>query len=269
MTVHEAPSSASAHPSAPPTTTGAGEALHALLSSALAGTPVSLTTVERGTRLAGMASYRGVYDTSLWFLDGPAEFWALADLAPGEAGVRLRSPWMLMRSVVLVRRSGDGEGEEETVFDMIARKEMEGIPECGDTAARSGSRLKSNKTRRVQRRAPQPMWRHQRGRGRRRRRPDGPTEAGDFRISTAGKDEARSEGESLTRNTIDTPRCCAQVRFPRCLAPRWTPRSGSSWRALSGRVSNVGPPGPPVVARDEQSHEDEEGDEEEEDELAD
>jgi hypothetical protein len=70
MTVHEAPSSASAHPSPPPTTTSAREALHALLSSTLAGTPVSLTTVERGAPLAGITAFRGVRETSLWFFDG-------------------------------------------------------------------------------------------------------------------------------------------------------------------------------------------------------
>ncbi|KAI0290280.1 hypothetical protein BC826DRAFT_547535 [Russula brevipes] len=145
MTVHEAPSSASAHPSAPPTPTSAREALHALLSSALAGTPVSLTTVERGAPLAGISAYRGVYETWLWFLDGdrtgtgagilsagqPAEFWALEDLAPGEAGVRVPS----RRMVALVRRSGDGEEEEEeeywkeTEFHLIPENEMKGIQE--------------------------------------------------------------------------------------------------------------------------------------------
>jgi hypothetical protein len=149
MTVHGAPSSASAHPS-PPTTTSAREALHALLSSTLAGTPVPLTTVERGAPLAGITAFRGVRETSLWFFDGdrtgagvlasgrPAEFWALADLAAGDAGVRVRSATGRTCSVVLMRRSGadvgnTGEEEEEegeeTEFQMIDGKEKERILE--------------------------------------------------------------------------------------------------------------------------------------------
>ncbi|KAI0282909.1 hypothetical protein BC826DRAFT_1179816 [Russula brevipes] len=146
-------------PSSPLPTTSAREALHALLSSALAGTPVPLTTVERGAPLAGITAFRGVRETSLWFFDGdrtgtgtgagagvlasgrPAEFWALADLAAGEAGVRVRSATGRTCSVVLMRRNGADAGDaaedeeeeeeegEETEFQMIDGKERERILE--------------------------------------------------------------------------------------------------------------------------------------------
>jgi histone chaperone Rttp106-like protein len=130
-----------------------------LLSSTIAGTPLTLTTVERGAPLAGITAFRGVRETSLWFFDNganaragiladgrPAEFWALADLARGEAGVRVRTVTGKTCSVVLMRRggssgsdgtderNGDGEEEEEeegeeTEFQMIDGKEREGILE--------------------------------------------------------------------------------------------------------------------------------------------
>ena len=94
-------------------------------------------------------------ETSLWFFednddgananaragiltDGrPAEFWALEDLARGEAGVRVRTATGRTCSVVLMRRSstgerGDGDEDEEeegeeTEFQMIDGKERERI----------------------------------------------------------------------------------------------------------------------------------------------
>ena len=92
-------------------------------------------------------------ETSLWFFDDganagagiladgrPAEFWALGDLARGEAGVRVRTATGRTCSVVLMRRGSgdngeDGEEEEEeeegeeTEFQMIDGKEREGILE--------------------------------------------------------------------------------------------------------------------------------------------
>ena len=100
---------------------------------------MTLTTVERGVR-----------ETSLWFFDGPgagiladarpAEFWALADLMRGEAGVRVRTATGRTCSVVLTRRNSRGdergcvkddeeEDGEESEFQMIDGKEKEGILE--------------------------------------------------------------------------------------------------------------------------------------------
>ena len=160
MTLH-APTSASA-PASPSQPTTPREALLALLTSTISGTPVTLTTAERGAPLAGIAAFRGVRETSLWFFDGagagagiladarPAEFWAVADLARGEAGVRVRTATGRTCSVVLTRlatpendgKDGDGDGDEdeemgegdgeegeETEFQMIDGKEREGILE--------------------------------------------------------------------------------------------------------------------------------------------
>ncbi|KAI9453594.1 hypothetical protein F5148DRAFT_459841 [Russula earlei] len=148
MTVHP-PASASALPSPP---FSSREALLALLSSTIADTPATLTTVERGTPLAGVTAFRGVRETSLWFLDGaspgvladgrPAEFWAAADLARDDAGIRVRSATGRTCSVVLMRRGSAGgnggedeeeeeEEGEETEFQMIDGKEREGILEWG------------------------------------------------------------------------------------------------------------------------------------------
>ncbi len=58
--------------------------------------------IERGVPLAGTTPFHGARETTLWFLGssaageaarilanaGPAEFWPLADLAPGDAGVQ-------------------------------------------------------------------------------------------------------------------------------------------------------------------------------------
>ena len=149
MTAH-APTSSSTPASQG--TSNAREAVFTLLSSTIAGTPVALTTVERGAPLAGITAFRGVRECSLWFFgedanagagilaDGrPAEFWALEDLAQGEAGVRVRTATGRTCSVVLMRRSGNdcagepgGEEEEEgeeTEFQMIDGKEREGILE--------------------------------------------------------------------------------------------------------------------------------------------
>ena len=73
---------------------------------------------QRGAPLAGITAFRGVRETSLWFLDGaaggaagtlmdtrPAEFWELADLAQGDAGMRLCSATGRTCTVVLTRRS--------------------------------------------------------------------------------------------------------------------------------------------------------------------
>jgi hypothetical protein len=148
MTVH-----ASARPSSSTfqATTSAREAVFTLLSSTISGTPVALTTVERGAPLAGITAFRGVRETSLWFFDDgganagagiladgrPAEFWALEDLARGEAGVRVRTATGRTCSVVFMRRTGEhGDGEEEeeeegeeTEFQMIDGKERERILE--------------------------------------------------------------------------------------------------------------------------------------------
>ncbi len=76
--------------------TSAREALLAVLSSTISGTPVTLTTVERGAPFMSVTAFRGVRETSLWFFDDganasagiladgrPAEFWAVEDLARG------------------------------------------------------------------------------------------------------------------------------------------------------------------------------------------
>jgi hypothetical protein len=152
MTVH-APTFASASAS-PSQATSPREALLTLLTSAISGTPVTLTTAERGAPLAGITAFRGVRETSLWFFDGvgagiladarPAEFWAVADLARGEAGVRVRTATGRTCSVVLTRLAtpendgkdedeemgeGDGEEGEETEFQMIDGKERERVLE--------------------------------------------------------------------------------------------------------------------------------------------
>ncbi|KAH9958769.1 hypothetical protein BC827DRAFT_1269364 [Russula dissimulans] len=154
LTVHPPPTSTSVTsafeaPSLP--IDSSREVLLAFLSSSIRGTPVTLTTVERGTSLAGITAFRGVKETSLWFFDGagagvladarPAEFWALADLARGEAGVRVRTATGRTCSVVLMRRrsadaGGNDEEEEEeeeegeeTEFQMIDGKERERILE--------------------------------------------------------------------------------------------------------------------------------------------
>jgi len=154
MTVR-APTSASVSAS-PSQATSPREALLALLTSIISGTPVTLTTAERGAPLAGITAFRGVRETSLWFFDGagagiladarPAEFWAVADLARDEAGVRVRTATGRTCSVVLTRLAtpendgkdegedeemgeGDGEEGEETEFQMIDGKEREGILE--------------------------------------------------------------------------------------------------------------------------------------------
>ena len=143
MTVH-ASTSASTSSSASNTR----EAIIALLSPTISETPINLTTVERGAPLAGITAFRGVRETSLWFFDDgasagiladgrPAEFWAVADLAQGEAGVRVRTATGRTCSVVLMRRAGLGEEDgddddeegEETEFQMIDGKERERILE--------------------------------------------------------------------------------------------------------------------------------------------
>ena len=155
MTVHtHTPSSSSTSTSK---VTSAREAIFTLLSTISGNsTPVALTTVERGAPLAGITAFRGVRETSLWFFDDdgantnavgaagiladgrPAEFWALEDLARGEAGVRVRTATGRTCSVVLMRRRDDGTGEhdeeeeeegEETEFQMIDGKERERILE--------------------------------------------------------------------------------------------------------------------------------------------
>jgi len=136
MTVHSPPSA-----SAPPSlSVSAREALLTLLSFIISGASVTLTTVERAGPVAGTTAFRGVRETSLWFFDGagagiltdarPAEFWALADLARGEVGVRVRTATGRTCSVVLTRRSAHTNEEgEETEFQMIDGKEREGILE--------------------------------------------------------------------------------------------------------------------------------------------
>ena len=119
-------------------------------------TAPKLVQIERGAPLAGVTAFRGARETSLWFLDGsaasgtagiladsrPAEFWALGDLARGDAGVRVLSATGRTCTVVLTRRPAprptaaegseeeddDDEGEE-TEFQMIDGKEREGIVE--------------------------------------------------------------------------------------------------------------------------------------------
>ena len=140
MTLHASTSAASQ-------VTSTRDALLALLSSTISNILVPLTTVERGAQLAGITAFRGVRETSLWFFDRagiladgrPAEFWSVADLARGEAGVRVRTATGRTCSVVLMRRGerdGDGDGGEdeeeeedgeETEFQMIDGKERERI----------------------------------------------------------------------------------------------------------------------------------------------
>jgi hypothetical protein len=142
MTVHASTSAASQ-------VTSTRDALLALLSSTISDVLVPLTTVERGAQLAGITAFRGVRETLLWFFDRagiladgrPAEFWSVADLARGEAGVRVRTATGRTCSVVLMRRGehdggGDGGGDEEeeedgeeTEFQMIDGKERERILE--------------------------------------------------------------------------------------------------------------------------------------------
>ena len=164
MTMHASTStSATAVAATTTTTTNARDTLLAFLSSTISGTTtptLTLTTVERGTTpLAGITAFRGVRETSLWFFDGdggasgvgagiltdarPAEFWAIADLAPGDSGVRVRTATGRTCSVVLTRRPrrllprgnendhGEDEDEEgeETEFQMIDGKERERILE--------------------------------------------------------------------------------------------------------------------------------------------
>ena len=146
MTVHHhlsastSTSASSSHP--PPSSSSTREAFLALLA------PITLLkTVERGTLLAGITAFRGVRETSLWFFDAgiladarPAEFWALADLARGEAGVRVRTATGRTCSAVLMRRPSpssennenpeeEEEEGEETEFQSIDGKERERILE--------------------------------------------------------------------------------------------------------------------------------------------
>ncbi|KAI0298450.1 hypothetical protein B0F90DRAFT_702923 [Multifurca ochricompacta] len=114
-------------------------------------TRLALTTIERGSPLSGITAYRGARETTLWFFDNdaddgkrssnggggggiladgrPAEFWALADLAKGEAGVRVRSVTGRTCSVVLMRRHGNAstrnaKGEEEEGRGRRKRKKV-------------------------------------------------------------------------------------------------------------------------------------------------
>ena len=132
------------------------QALFSLLSSITTSTSTIHTTpklvqIERGAPLAGIIAFRGARETSLWFLDGastaagiladtrPAEFWALADLARGDAGVRVLSATGRTCTLILTRRpsprttSTEGSEEEdegeEMEFQMIDGKEREGIVE--------------------------------------------------------------------------------------------------------------------------------------------
>jgi hypothetical protein len=151
MTVHSSPSVSASAP--PAQSASAREALLSLISSVISDTSVALTTIERAGPLTGITAFRGVRETSLWFFDGagagiladarPAEFWALADLARGETGVRVRTATGRTCSVVLTRRGvhgGEKRGEEamlededeegeETEFQMIDGKERERILE--------------------------------------------------------------------------------------------------------------------------------------------
>ncbi|KAH9177259.1 hypothetical protein EDB89DRAFT_1844864 [Lactarius sanguifluus] len=146
--------SASSSSSLLPTPSTPHQALLSLLSPLSTSTPTmgtgtypapKLVQIERGARLAGITAFRGARETSLWFLDGagiladtrPAEFWALADLAQGDAGVRVLSATGRTCTVILTRcppphttegSEEDDEGEE-TEFQMIDGKEREGIME--------------------------------------------------------------------------------------------------------------------------------------------
>lgn len=112
------------------------QVLLSLLSSLSLYTPTSvhpapkLVQIVRGTPLAGITAFRGARETSLWFLDGasaasgtagilgdarPAEFWAAADLARGDAGGRVLSSTRRTCTVVLTRRPTTSiEGSEES-----------------------------------------------------------------------------------------------------------------------------------------------------------
>src|SRR5258708_3061161 len=71
MTVHS-PIPTSSSPSSSVPASSSHNALLTLLSSTIADTPVTLTTVERGTPLAGITAFRGVRETSLWFFNDGA-----------------------------------------------------------------------------------------------------------------------------------------------------------------------------------------------------
>ncbi|KAF8262465.1 hypothetical protein EI94DRAFT_1743573 [Lactarius quietus] len=158
LTLHPVPSSSLPSNTRPPTPSSPHQALLSLLSS-LSSTlttalPVpKLVQIERGTPLAGITAFRGARETSLWFFDAsaatgiagiladarPAEFWALVDLAVGDAGVRVLSATGRTCTVILTRRptpratstegSEDDDEGEETEFQMIDGKEREGIVE--------------------------------------------------------------------------------------------------------------------------------------------
>ncbi|KAL6307339.1 hypothetical protein BKA93DRAFT_816000 [Sparassis latifolia] len=113
-------------------------------------TTVFRSAAAAGEPVAGVEAYRGAKSGTLWFLDEgvlwdgrPAEFWPLAELAPGEEGaegVRTISATGRMCSIILRRLVGKGktegdEGEEEgekvesvdVDFGMVDGKEQEGI----------------------------------------------------------------------------------------------------------------------------------------------
>ncbi|KAH9020658.1 hypothetical protein EDB84DRAFT_1581066 [Lactarius hengduanensis] len=166
LTSHRSTSTsvASASSSLLPTPSTPHQALLSLLSSLSTSTPTTgtgtypaptLVQIERGARLAGITAFRGARETSLWFLEGagiladtrPAEFWALADLARGDAGVRVLSATGRTCTVILTRcppphttegSEEDDEGEE-TEFQMIDGKEREGIMEWESGGSDDGS----------------------------------------------------------------------------------------------------------------------------------
>ena len=158
LTLHSAPSSSLSQNTHPPTPSTPHQALLSLLSSLSPSTSVhtapKLIQIERGAPLAGITAFRGARETSLWFLVSasasgwaagiladtrPAEFWAVADLAQGDAGVRVLSATGRTCTVILTRRptplatstegSEEDEEGEETEFQMIDGKEREGIVE--------------------------------------------------------------------------------------------------------------------------------------------
>lgn len=154
LTLHSAPTNTNMHASAPSTPHQALLSLLSSLSTTSLNTALKLVQIERGASLAGITAFRGARETSLWFVDGtpaargtagiladtrPAEFWALADLASGDAGVRVLSATGRTCTVVLTRRpapcttstegSEEDEEGEETEFQMIDGKEREGIVE--------------------------------------------------------------------------------------------------------------------------------------------
>jgi hypothetical protein len=153
LTLHSAPLSSLPTNTHTPTPSTPHQALLSLLSSLTLSAP-KLVQIERGTPLAGITAFRGARETSLWFLDGssaasgtagilsdtrPAEFWAVVDLARGDAGVRVLSATGRTCTVILTRRptprvtstegSEEDEEGEETEFQMIDGKEREGIVE--------------------------------------------------------------------------------------------------------------------------------------------